>query len=148
MTASEAKSAREDTMRHRIEDIAGIGRIYASKLSTVAINSTDDLLKHCGSAKGRRELASTGGPDEGPLSKGASMADPMRIRRIGKQFAEPLETAGADPVKELRARRADNPAVAMKEADVKKKLTRATPSERQIAAWINQVRSMSPLINY
>jgi predicted flap endonuclease-1-like 5' DNA nuclease len=148
MTASEAKSVGEDPMRCRIEDIEGIGPVYGLKSSKVGISSTDRLFEHCGSAKGRRQLASTSGLDEGQLLQWANMADLMRIRGIGKQFAEPLETAGVDTVKELRTRRADKLAAKMKEANAKKKLTRATPSERQIAAWINQARSMSPLINY
>jgi nucleotidyltransferase/DNA polymerase involved in DNA repair len=61
------------------------------------------------------------------------MADLMRIRGIGKQFSELLEAAGIDTVKELRTRRADNLATKMKEANAAKKLTRATPTERQVA---------------
>jgi hypothetical protein len=61
------------------------------------------------------------------------MADLMRIRGIGKQFSELLEAAGVDTVKELRARRAANLATKMKEANAAKKLTRATPTERQVA---------------
>jgi predicted flap endonuclease-1-like 5' DNA nuclease len=148
MTASEAKSAREDPMRCRIEDIEGIGRVYGSKSSKVGISSTDHLLENCGGANGRRQLASTSGLDQAQLQQWADIADLMRIRGIGKQFAELLETAGVDTVKELRGRRGDKLAAKMKEANAKKKLTRATPSERQIAAWINQARSMSPLINY
>jgi predicted flap endonuclease-1-like 5' DNA nuclease len=145
MASSEAKSVGEDSVRYRIEDI---GRVYGSKLSKVGINSTGDLLKHCGSAKGRRQLASTSGLDEGQLLKWANLADLMRVRGIGTQFSEVLEAAGVDTVKELRTRRADNLAAAMKETNAKKKLTRATPSERQVAAWINQARSMSPLITH
>ena len=135
-------------MRYKIEDIEGIGRVYGSKLSKAGINSTDDLLKHCGSAKGRRQVAAVSGLDEGQLLKWANMADLMRIRGIGKQFSELLEAAGVDTVKELRTRRADNLAGKMKEANAKKKLTRATPSERQVTAWINQAKSMTPLITH
>jgi predicted flap endonuclease-1-like 5' DNA nuclease len=124
-------------MRYRIEDIEGIGRVYGSKLSKVGINSTDDLLKHCGSAKGRRQVALTSGLDEGQLLKWANLADLMRVRGIGTQFSELLEAAGVDTAKELRTRRADNLAAAMKQTNAKKKLTRATLSERQVAAWIN-----------
>jgi predicted flap endonuclease-1-like 5' DNA nuclease len=76
------------------------------------------------------------------------MADLMRIRGIGKQFSELLEVAGVDTVKELRNRRADNLAAGMKQANAKKKLTRTTPSERQVAGWIDQAKSMGAMISH
>jgi predicted flap endonuclease-1-like 5' DNA nuclease len=135
-------------MRYKIEDIEGIGATYGAKLSKAGINSTDDLLKQCGSAKGRRQVAAASGLDEGRLLKWANMADLMRIRGIGKQFSELLEAAGVDTVKELRTRRADNLAAKMKEANAKKKLTQATPSERQVAGWIDQAKAMSAMISH
>jgi predicted flap endonuclease-1-like 5' DNA nuclease len=135
-------------MRYRIEDIEGIGRTYGAKLSKAGINSTDDLLKHCGSAAGRRKVAASSGLDEGQLLKWANLADLMRIRGIGKQFSELLEAAGVDTVKELRTRRADNLAAKMKEANAKKKLTRATPSQRQVAGWIDQAKGMGAVISH
>ncbi|MGH6916944.1 MAG: DUF4332 domain-containing protein [Geminicoccaceae bacterium] len=135
-------------MRYNIKDIEGIGPTYGAKLSKAGINSTDDLLKHCGSAKGRRQVAAASGLDEGQLLKWANMADLMRIRGIGTQFSELLEAAGVDTVKELRTRRADNLAAKMKEANAKKKRTRATPSERQVAGWIDQAKAMSAMISH
>jgi predicted flap endonuclease-1-like 5' DNA nuclease len=135
-------------MRYKFEDIEGIGRAYGSKLSKAGFNATDDLLKHCGSTKGRRQVAAASGLDEGQLLKWANMADLMRIRGIGKQFSELLEAAGVDTVKELRTRRADNLATKMKEANAAKKLTRSTPSERQVAGWIDQAKSMAPMISH
>lgn len=133
-------------MRYKIEEIEGIGQAYRAKLSKAGINSTDDLLKHCGDAKGRRQIAAASGLDEARLLKWANMADLMRIRGIGKQFSELLEAAGVDTVKELRVRRADSLAAKMKEANAKKKLTRATPSEGEIAGWIDQAKSMGAMI--
>ncbi|MGH6905966.1 MAG: DUF4332 domain-containing protein [Geminicoccaceae bacterium] len=135
-------------MRYKIEDVKGIGRAYGSKLSKAGINATDDLLEHCGSAKGRRQVAATSGLDEGQLLKWANMADLMRIRGIGKQFSELLEAAGVETVKELRTRRADHLAARMKEANAKRKLTRATPSERQVVRWIDQAKRMDAMITH
>jgi hypothetical protein len=36
----------------------------------------------------------------------------------------------------------------MKEANAKKKLTRATPSERRVTTWIDQAKSMSAVITH
>jgi predicted flap endonuclease-1-like 5' DNA nuclease len=135
-------------MAYKIAEIEGIGRSYGSKLSKAGITTTSDLLKHCGSANGRRQVAATCGLDEKQLLEWANLADLMRIRGIGKQFSELLEAAGVDTVKELRTRRADNLASKMKELNAKKKLTRATPSERQVASWIDQAKSMDGMITH
>ena len=125
-------------MRYRIEDVEGTGRACGSKLSTAGLSSTNDLLEHCGSrcgsAKGRRQVAATNGLDEDQLLKWADMAALMRIRRIGKQFSERLEAAGVDTIKELRPRRADHLAARTREANGKRKLTRATPRNARWSA--------------
>jgi predicted flap endonuclease-1-like 5' DNA nuclease len=135
-------------MGYKIADIEGIGRGYGFKLSEAGITSTSALLKDCGSPGGRRQVAASCGLDEKQLLKWANMADLMRIRGIGKQFSELLEAAGVDTVKEPRTRRADHPASKMKEANAKKKLTRAVPSERQVAGWIDQAKSMDGTITH
>jgi hypothetical protein len=67
-------------MRYKIEDVEGIGQAYGAKLGKAGISSTDDLLGHCGSAKGRRQVPATSDLDEGRLLKWANVADLMRIR--------------------------------------------------------------------
>ena len=52
------------------------------------------------------------------------MADMMRISGIGPQFAEMLEAAGVDTVKELAQRRADNLAAKLEEINEKTRLLR------------------------
>jgi len=135
-------------MNYPIEEIEGIGPAYGKKLSAAGITNTKKLLDRCASAKGRREVAGTTGLDDSQLLKWANLADLMRISGIGKQFSELLEAAGVDTVKELRNRRADNLTAKMKEVNAKKKLTRATPSEKQVTAWVDQAKSLPPMITH
>ncbi|MEM7044926.1 MAG: DUF4332 domain-containing protein [Pseudomonadota bacterium] len=135
-------------MNYPIEEIEGIGPVYGKKLSAAGITNTKKLLDRCASAKGRREVAGATGLDDGQLLKWANLADLMRISGIGKQFSELLEAAGVDTVKELRNRRSDNLAAKMKEVNAAKKLTRATPSEKQVAGWVDQAKSLPPVITH
>ena len=135
-------------MNYAIEEIEGIGPVYGKKLSAVGITNTKILLDRCASAKGRREVAGETGLDDGQLLKWANLADLMRISGIGKQFSELLEAAGVDTVKELRNRRADNLAAKMKEVNAAKKLTRSTPSEKQVSVWVDQAKSLPPVITH
>lgn len=135
-------------MQYTIQEIEGIGPTYGSKLAQAGITNTRQLLDRCGGAKGRREVAARTGLDESQLLKWANMADLMRISGIGKQFAELLEAAGVDTVKELRNRNGVNLTAKMKEVNAAKKLTRGTPSERQVSAWIDQAKTLPPAISH
>ncbi|MGI9436610.1 MAG: DUF4332 domain-containing protein [Geminicoccaceae bacterium] len=51
-------------------------------------------------------------------------------------------------MKELRNRRPDNLTAKMKEVNAAKKLTRATPSEKQVTGWVSQAKSLPPVITH
>ena len=135
-------------MTYKVEHIEGIGSAYGNKLREVGIQTTAKLLKACADRKGRSQLADQTGLDAARLLKWANMADLMRINGIGKQFSELLEAAGVDTVKELKMRNAANLCAKMNEVNEQKKLTRAVPSEKMLADWIEQAKSMPPAISY
>lgn len=135
-------------MGYKIEEIEGIGPAYAEKLAAADINTTDELLKLCCDAKGRKATAETTGVSEGQLLKWANMADLMRISGIGSEYSELLEAAGVDTVKELRNRNAENLAAKMAEVNETKNLTRALPAGKTVSKWIEQAGSLEPLITH
>ena len=135
-------------MASKIEEIEGIGPAYAEKLSAASIATTDDLLKLCCDAKGRATTAEKTGVSEAQLLKWANMADLMRISGVGSEFSELLEAAGVDTVKELRNRNAANLAEKMAEVNETKKLTRTVPSEKTVTGWVDQAKSLDPLITH
>lgn len=135
-------------MSYKIVEIEGIGPAYADKLSAAAIKTTNDLLKLCCDAKGRKTTAEKTGVSEHQLLKWANMADLMRIKGVGSEFSELLEAAGVDTVKELRNRNAENLTAKMKEVNTVKKLTRTVPSEKTVTTWVSQAKSLDPLITH
>ncbi|UCC55201.1 MAG: DUF4332 domain-containing protein [Gammaproteobacteria bacterium] len=135
-------------MGYKIEEIEGIGPAYAGKLATANISTTDDLLKLCCDANGRKSTAETTGISEGRLLEWVNMADLMRISGIGPEYSELLEAAGVDTVKELRNRNAENLAAKMTETNETKKLTRNVPSDKVVNGWIDQAKSLDPLITH
>ena len=135
-------------MSYKIEEIEGIGPVNGKKLEEAGILTTSDLLDKCGSAKGRKGTCDSTGISESLLLKWANMADLMRISGVGKQFAELLEAAGVDTVKELKQRRADNLAAKMEEINSQKKLTKGAVSESQVQEWIDQAGKMEPAISH
>ena len=83
-------------------------RANSTKMEKAKIQTVRGLLKRGGTAKGRKELAEKTGISESVILKWVNMADLFRVKGIGKQYAELLEKAGVDTVKELRTRRASS----------------------------------------
>ena len=135
-------------MSYRIDEIEGIGPVYREKLSAAEIKTTDDLLNQCATAPGRKQTAASTGCTDKQLLEWANMADLMRIKGVGPEYAELLEASGVDTVKELRHRRADNLAAKMAELNQTKKLTRQVPSESIVAGWIEQSKTLDPCISH
>lgn len=135
-------------MAYKIDEIEGIGTTYAERLQAAGIKTTDDLLKVCGSRKGRDDMAGQTGFSASQLLKWANMADLMRIAGIGEEYSELLEAAGVDTVKELATRKADNLTTRMAEVNEAKKLTRALPAASQVQKWIDQAKTMDPAISH
>jgi len=135
-------------MAYRIEEVEGIGPAYAAKLQPAGIVTTDDLLKLCCDAASRKATAEKTGLSQSQLLKWANMADLMRISGVGSEYSELIEAAGVDTVKELRNRHADNLAASMAAVNASKKLTRTVPSEKLVSGWIEQARTLTPLVSH
>ena len=135
-------------MAYKIDEIEGIGPAMKEKLAAAAITSTDHLLKLCCDKKGRKTTAETTGCSESQLLKWANMADLMRISGVGEEYSELLEAAGVDTVKELRNRNAENLTAAMAATNEQKKLVRSVPSAAQVTKWVEQAKTLDPLITH
>ncbi len=135
-------------MAIKIEEVEGIGPVYAEKLVAAGVKTDADLLAKAGSAKGRAELSAKTGIGSSLVLKWTNHVDLMRIDGVGPQFAELLEATGVDTVKELAQRNAANLAVKMSEVNKQKRLAGTAPSESQVADWIRQAEKLPAMISY
>ena len=135
-------------MSRNVQDIEGIGPKYAELLKLQGINTTDKLLEAAGSRPGRKELSEKTSISESSILKWVNMCDLFRIKGVAGQFAELLECAGVDTVKELRNRNADNLSLQMAEVNETKRLCKSTPGAKMIADWIKQAKSMEPMVTH
>jgi predicted flap endonuclease-1-like 5' DNA nuclease len=108
----------------------------------------EKLLEAGATKAGRKKLAAGSGIDEGKILDWVNMADLFRIKGVGPQFAELLEAAGVDTVKELKNRNADNLYAKLVEVQAEKKITRAVPAQSQVADFIEQAKSLNPVVTY
>jgi len=135
-------------MSYPITDIDGIDGEVAATLKSVGIRSTERLLEAARNVKGRKTLAEKTGFDEKMLLYWANVADRMRIRGISKEYAELLQAAGVDTVKELKYRNPANLASAMADANKKRKMVALLPSEKVVGRWIESARKLPLKITY
>jgi predicted flap endonuclease-1-like 5' DNA nuclease len=76
------------------------------------------------------------------------MSDLFRIKGVGGQYAELLEAAGVDAVKELRNRNAENLAEKMGEVNAEKRLVRQVPNLERVESWVQQAKQLEPAVFY
>ncbi|MGC1696945.1 MAG: DUF4332 domain-containing protein [Pseudolabrys sp.] len=135
-------------MTYPITDIDGIDGEAAAILRTVGIRSTGRLLEAARSVRGRKMLAIKTGFDEKQLLCWANVADRMRVKGIRKEYAELLQAAGVDTVKDLKYRNPGNLAKAMEEANRKRKMVRMLPSQKVVGNWIKNAKTLELMIRY
>ncbi len=132
----------------KIEQVEGIGPSFGEKLRNAGITDTNKLLDKGCTRPGRQELAQKTGISEAKLLDWVNMADLFRVKGIGAEYAELLESAGVDTVKELRNRNAENLAAKMSEVNEQKKLTRRVPSAEVVKGWIEQAKGLPPKVEH
>lgn len=132
----------------KIDEIEGIGLAYAEKLRSAGIASTDKLLETCCQKNGRERIARETGIDEKKILKWVNMADLLRIKGVGAEYAELLENAGVDTVKELASRNPESLASKMEEVNARNKLTRRVPNRNETKKWVDEAKSLPPIISY
>lgn len=135
-------------MAKKIESIEGIGPKSGEALRAAGIKTVDDLLAAGASKSARGALAEKTGLSEVRVLKCVNMADLFRINGVASQYAELLENAGVDTVKELKHRNAVNLANKMSEVNQEKNLVRRTPSVKVIQDWISQAGKLPPKVSY
>lgn len=135
-------------MSYKIIDVEGIGPVYAEKLTAAGITNTDILLEKCASPKGRKELAEATGIASKQILTWTNHSDLMRIHGVGPQFAELLEAAGVDTVKELKHRVAANLVAKMEEVNNVKNLVNRVPSEKELQKMIDEAKELPCVMSY
>jgi predicted flap endonuclease-1-like 5' DNA nuclease len=135
-------------MRYSIAELDGIVPGIATALKSAGIRTTSKLLEAAKDPKGRQLLAERTGLSPQCLLRIANFADKMRIKGVGEDYAELLEAAGVDTVRELKYRNPGNLAKRMAEVNRNRKLVRTLPSEKAIERWIETAKALPVKISY
>ena len=135
-------------MAYKVIDIEGVGAAYAEKLTAAGVVTTAQLLEKCAAPAGRKALAEETGISDKLILKWANHADLFRVKGVGPQFAELLEAAGVDTVKELAHRNAENLAAKVVEVNEEKHLVRRVPVAKEVQKMIDCAKELPATMTY
>ena len=125
--------------------------VTASELAALkkaGIRTAAALLEAAKTPKGRKELFKSTGIDPKRLLELANRADRMRVKGLGKEYAELLRVVGVDTVKELKYRNPAKLAEALGAANKKRKLVRLVPTGKAVGRWIEYAKKLVIKISY
>ena len=131
-------------MAYKLIDIEGVGAAYAEKLAAAGLVTTKQLLEKCAAPAGRKALEEESGISGKLILKWCNHADLFRVKGIGPQFAELLEAAGVDTVKELAQRKAEN----LLEVNEEKKLVRRVPVAKEVQKMVDIAKELPGVLTY
>jgi predicted flap endonuclease-1-like 5' DNA nuclease len=135
-------------MSYPLTAIDGIDADVAAALKSAGVRTSVRLLEAAKDPRGRKTLSDQTGFCEKDILRWANMADRMRIKGMGKEFAGLMQAAGVVTVKELKYRNPARLAKAIADANAKRKLVRVLPSENAILRWIEQAKKLPMKITY
>lgn len=132
----------------KIEEVEGIGPIYAAKLREIGLKTTGALLKAGASPKGRKDIAEKTDVSPALILEWVNHVDLFRIKGVGEEYSDLLEEAGVDTVMELAQRNPSNLYQTMVATNDEKELVRQLPSEKQVREWVQQAKQLPRVITY
>lgn len=133
---------------YKIEEIEGIGEVFGKKLIDLGIKTTDALHSASRTKAMRKDLAEKSGIAEDKILTFANHVDLFRVHGVGAQYAELLEAAGVDTVKELAQRKPENLVAKMEEVNNQKNLVRRVPPLKSVEKWVEEAKSLPRGIEY
>jgi predicted flap endonuclease-1-like 5' DNA nuclease len=133
----------------KIEDVEGVGPVYAGKLGAAGVTSTDDLLEQGAKPSGRKALEDATGISHTQILEWVNHVDLMRIDGVGSEYSDLLEAAGVDSPPELAQRNAANLATTVQEVVAARPgIVRRVPTESELQDWIDQSRKLPRVVEH
>jgi predicted flap endonuclease-1-like 5' DNA nuclease len=132
----------------KLEEIEGIGPVYAAKLRAAGIRSVTALLRAGATPAKRKELEARAGVGREYILDWVNRADLMRVEGVGEEYSDLLDKAGVDTVVELARRDPDNLHAKMLEVNAKKRLVRRAPSRGMVAQWVAHAKVLPRVVSY
>jgi DNA polymerase/3'-5' exonuclease PolX len=126
---------------HKVSEIKDLSAEMVSKLGEAGITTVEQLLTEGDTPQEKAALSKKLGVTTQQLTEWINRADLMRLKGVGTEFANLLESCGVDSCKELQHRKAENLFNNLKKTNDEKKIAHHAPTQAQVEAWITEAAS-------
>jgi predicted flap endonuclease-1-like 5' DNA nuclease len=145
-----AMTVREGRFRHvqdrDVKTIEGIGSLRSRLLNDMGVRTVDDLLRVGGTSVGRQRIARRLGVSYKIVLGWVHRGDLLRVRGVGRQYSELLESAGVSSVADLSNRNAHVLWQTLRGVNREKRLVRRVPPHGTIEMWVYDAKKLDPMI--
>ncbi len=94
------------------------------------------------------EVATATGISEKLILRWVNHVDLFRVKGVGADYANLLEAAGVDTIKELATRNPSNLYQRLVSINMDKRLVRKLPFPSQVENWIEQAKQLPQVVTY
>lgn len=129
-----------------VETIEGIGEGFGRRLRADGIATTEVLLDLCATKAGIERVCSCVELDENTVRNWATMADLMRIKGLGGQWAELMWRAGVGSVQDLAGRNISELRTRMREVNEQEHRVAELPGEQRVSRFIAEAGRLEPVL--
>lgn len=132
----------------RIDEIRSLPHKDATRLRKAGVRTTEALLRRAATRSGRAELSRDTDLATADLLRWVNVADLMRIKGIGGEYAELLSLCGVNTIKELRRRNGVALTAKILSVNGRKDLVRRLPTESMVEGWIERAGELDQLVKH
>ncbi len=132
----------------RIDEIRSLQHKEATRLRKAGVRTTDALLKRASTRASRSQLSSETDISTADLLRWVNVADLMRIRGIGGEYAELLSMCGVNTVRELRRRNGVALTAKIMAVNGRRDLVRRLPTEAMVEGWIQRAGTLEQVVRH
>tara|TARA_B100000886_G_scaffold60460_1_gene37382 strand:+ start:87 stop:491 length:405 start_codon:yes stop_codon:yes gene_type:complete len=125
-----------------IDSINGMTHTEATKLRRARVRTTVTFLQIASSRSGRALLTKETGITSPKLLHWAKRAELMKIKNLGRDYADLLEAVGVESVTDLKRRNPESLHEMMHNANQAKKIVDRMPSLKRVANWIDDAKDI------
>ena len=125
-----------------IDSINGMTHTEATKLRRARVRTTVTFLQIASTRSGRALLTKETGITSPKLLHWAKRAELMKIKNLGKDYADLLEAVGVESVSDLKRRNPESLHEMMNVINKRKKIVDRMPSLKRVTRWIDESKDI------
>ena len=129
-----------------INSINGMSHVEATRLRRARVKTIVTFLQIAATMSGRALLSKETGISSPKLLHWAKRAELMRVKNLGRDYADLLESVGVESVTELKRRNATSLYEAMIKMNTKTNIVDRIPSEKRVNGWIQEAKEIKTTV--